>query len=141
MSPRPAGHRGLPHTADAQVEAWGPSREECLREVVLGSVEMFCDTAGARPTGSHSFPVADDDDERLLLAVLDEVVFLLDTTGAVPVRVEVTPVAGGSEVCFETIGARTLPQVGAPPKAVSLHGLRFGRAGDGGWRCLVTWDV
>jgi SHS2 domain-containing protein len=31
--------------------------------------------------------------------------------------------------------------VGAVPKAVSLHELRFGRVTGGGWRCHVTVDV
>lgn len=146
MSPHPpsgAGHRVRPHTADAQVEAWGPTREACLQEVVLGSVEVFLDTEGARASGRHTFRVEADDDDLLLLAVLEEVVFLLDTTGAVPVRVEARSSDGGWDVRFDTVEAQRLPQVGAVPKAVSLHELRFGRSGrpGGGWSCLVTWDV
>ena len=49
MTGPPARHRALPHTADAQVEAWAPSREECLRQAVLGSVDLFVNTAGAVP--------------------------------------------------------------------------------------------
>ena len=133
------GHRTLPHTADIQVEAWAPTRDECIRQAVLGSVEMFLDTAGAHPTGTHTFRV-EEDDERLLVAVIEEIVYQLDTTGTVPVQATVTSSGGGCDVRFDTVDARSLPQTGAVPKAVSLHQLRFGRVDDG-WSCLVTWDV
>lgn len=135
----PAGHRTLPHTADVQIEAWAPTRDECLRQAVLGSVEMFLDTTGAQPTGTHTFRV-DADDEQLLVAVLEEIVYELDTTGKVPVQTTVTSHDTGCDLRFDTVEARTLPQVGAAPKAVSLHQLRFAGTEDG-WSCLVTWDV
>lgn len=139
MTESRAGRRALPHTADVQVEAWAGTRDECLRQAVLGSVEVFVDLAGVSPTGTHLFRV-EGDDEQLLVAVLEEIVYLLDTTGAVPVQVALTPYDGGCEVRFDTIDARVLPQVGAVPKAVTLHQLRFGRVGPV-WSCLVTWDV
>jgi SHS2 domain-containing protein len=129
----------LPHTADAQVAAWAPTREECLRQAALGSVDLFVDTAGARAASTHTFRV-EGEDEQLLVAVLEEIVFLLDTTGAVPVDVAVTSYDGGCDVRFDTVQARTLPQIGAVPKAVSLHQLRFASTEDG-WSGLVTWDV
>ncbi|SRR6266545_457001 len=143
MSPRrrPAGHRTLPHTADAQVEAWAPTRDECLRELVLGSVEIFLDITGASSTGAHVFHAeAGEDDRELVIAILEEMVFLLDTRGTVPVQVTVTSDDGGCDVRFDTVQAHTLTQLGAVPKAVSLHDLRF-RGDDGGWSGLVTWDV
>ena len=139
MTTGAAGRRTLPHTADLQVEAWAPSREACLRQAVLGSVEAFVDTGGAASTGTHAFRV-EAEDEQLLVAVLEEIVFWLDTTGTVPVQAAVTSCGGGCDVRFDTVDARTLPRVGAVPKAVSLHQLRFGRTG-AGWSCLVTWDV
>ena len=35
------GHRTVPHTADLRVEAWAPTREECLAEAVRGLVDSF----------------------------------------------------------------------------------------------------
>lgn len=139
VTPLAAGHRTLPHTADLQVEAWAPTREECVRQAVLGSVGAFLDTAGAHPTGTHAFRV-EANDEQLLVAVLEEIVFWLDTTGTVPVQATVTSYDDACDVRFDTVEARDLPQVGAVPKAVSLYQLRLGRT-DGGWSCLVTWDV
>ena len=137
---RPAGHRSLPHTADAQVEAWAPSREECLGEAVLGSVELFVDITDARPTGTHALRLPTGSDDEQLVHLLEEMVFLLDTTGRVPVRVAVVATRDGVEVRLDTVEVAALPQTGAVPKAVSLHDLRFGRTA-AGWSCLVTWDV
>ncbi|MGH8836946.1 MAG: archease, partial [Actinomycetes bacterium] len=42
-----SGHRAVAHTADARVQAWAPTRERCIAEAVLGTVETFLDTSGA----------------------------------------------------------------------------------------------
>jgi hypothetical protein len=35
MEQRPeSSHRSVPHTADALIEAWAPSREQCVAEAV-----------------------------------------------------------------------------------------------------------
>jgi SHS2 domain-containing protein len=135
-----AGHRSLPHTADARVEAWAPSREGCIAEAVAGTVEVFLDTVDARPTTVHAFRVDAGAAEDQLVSVLDEVVYLLDTTGRVPLATLVSTTDAGLDVRFETAEAASMAQVGAAPKAVSLHGLRF-TGGSEGWSCRVTLDV
>ena len=134
------GHRVVPHTADLRVEAWGPTREECVAEAVLGAVESFVDATRAGAPVACDRPVEAATDEDLLVAVLDELVYLMDTTGQVPVGVVVTPRDVGAEVRFEMVDAERLPQVGAVPKAVSLHELSIARDA-GGWTCSVTLDV
>lgn len=139
-SERTAGHRALPHTADIRVQSWAPTREECVEQAVLGVVETFVDTSGS-PTGEERVcRVEAATDEDLVVAVLDELVYLLDTTGAVPVSATVAPVDGGAVVRFRMVPCHELAQVGAVPKAVSLHGLRMERRPDGWW-CTVTLDV
>jgi Archease protein family (MTH1598/TM1083) len=43
------GHRSVPHAADPRVEAWAPTREECLAEAARGLVDSFAVVAAARP--------------------------------------------------------------------------------------------
>lgn len=136
----PAGHRSLPHTADARVEAWAPSREACIVEAVAGTVEAFLDTTESLPTAAHEFRVDTGTAEDQLVAVLDEVIHLLDTTGRVPLATVVSATTGGLVVRFDTAEAAALGQVGAVPKAVSLHDLFLG-GGAGGWSCRITLDV
>lgn len=134
------GHRLVPHTADLRVEAWGPTREECVAEAVLGAVESFVDAAQAGVPVVCDRPVEAATDEDLLVAVLDELIYLMDTTGQVPVGVVVESRDAGAEVRFAMVDAERLSQVGAVPKAVSLHELSI--TGDvGGWTCSVTLDV
>lgn len=136
-----AGRRAVPHTADLRVEAWAPTREGCIAQAVLGAVESFLDTSSAHPEHTHRCRLTAHSDEDLLVAVLDEVLFLLDTDGEAPVDVELEPVEEGAvDVRFAMVDVDRLAQVGAVPKAVSLHELSLA-TGPSGWRCSVTLDV
>ncbi|HEX2499466.1 MAG TPA: archease [Actinomycetes bacterium] len=140
MSRSASGHRAVAHTADARVQAWAPTRERCIAEAVLGTVETFLDTSGARATGRYRCQLAASTDEDLLVAVLDEVIYLLDTASAVPVDVEIDLLDGGVDVDFATVDAAAHRQTGSIPKGVSLHELSLA-PGPRGWSCLVTLDV
>jgi SHS2 domain-containing protein len=142
MERRPErGHRCVPHTADVRIEAWAPTREECVAEAVAALVGTFVDPAGAAPAGEREFRAPAGDDEDLLVAVLDEVIFRMETEGELPLHTEVADDgAGGLTVRWRTTGTDAVELVGAVPKAVSLHELRLGRDGDG-WSCAVTLDV
>lgn len=139
-----AGHRILPHTADLALEAWAPTRDQCLDEAVRALVETFATWDDAVAPDAVTCAIEPAGDENLLASVLDEVIYLVEVHRRVPTEVaEVTQVAGPVErvdVRFATVPADETTVVGAIPKAVALHQLRFGHA-DGGWRCQVTIDV
>jgi protein archease len=132
------GHRCVPHATDLRIEAWAPSREECVAEAVRGTVAAFAEVPAHGPRDEVTFEVGPGPDAELLVAVLDEVVYRADSTGRVPAQAEV---AANSEGLWVRLGM-TVPStvVGAVPKAVSLLELRFGRTGEG-WACAVTLDV
>ncbi|MEU6078805.1 archease [Micromonospora sp. NPDC047074] len=141
MEPRSArGHRCVPHTADVRIEAWAPTREECVAEAVAALVGTFVDP-GARAGGEREFRPPAGDDGDLLVGVLDEVIFRMETAGELPLHTDVADDgAGGLVVRWRTTDTDAVELVGAVPKAVSLHELRFGPDG-GGWACAVTLDV
>ncbi len=122
------------------MQAWAPTREECIAEAVAGLVESFADTSGRRPQWSVTADVAAQTDEEVLVAALDEVIYVLDTQGGVPVHTEVTPAEGGLRLRLHLAAVDSVPLCGAAPKATALHGLRFDD-GDGTWSCEVTIDV
>ena len=130
----------MPHTADLRIEVWSPSREGCIGEAVLGTVESFLDTSLARAQRIRQCRLTGDRDDDLLVAVLEDVIYLLDTTGEAPVDLDVDDMDGSINVTFAMTDATTLPQIGAVPKAVSLNELHFSH-GQAGWRCAVTLDV
>lgn len=126
--------------ADLRIEAWAPTRDGCIRQAVLGTVESFLDLESAHAVHTRLRRLTADRDDDLLVAVLEEVIYLLDTVGETPVDLRLRDVDGGVDVTFATTDASTLVQVGAVPKAVSLNELRFSQ-GRHGWRCAVTLDV
>ncbi|SCL55861.1 SHS2 domain-containing protein [Micromonospora eburnea] len=132
----------MPHTADVRIEAWAPDREGCVVEAVAAMLDGFVDTAGATAdsTAETRFAVPPGDDTDMLVAVLDEVIFRLETAGVLPLATEVRAADGGLLVRWWTVDADAVELVGAVPKAVSLHELRFGPDREG-WSCAVTLDV
>ncbi|USC14771.1 MULTISPECIES: archease [Rhodococcus] len=135
-----SGYRSVPHTADLRIEAWAPTRDECIAQAVRGAVASFADISSAGPGRVRKRPLTADGDEDLLVAVLDEVIYLLDTAGEIPIDVVVESGGGTAEARFSMVDAAAVPQIGAVPKAVSLHELRLDR-GPEGWSCSVTLDV
>lgn len=134
------GHRTVPHTADIRIEAWAPTREQCIAEAVVATVESFADTEGSEPVGTTEVLIDPGTDEDILLDVLNEVIYQMDTSGQVPLRADVEALPSGLRVRFAMTSADRVEPVGATPKAVSLHGLRFTAEG-GQWSCAVILDV
>ncbi|MDQ3763796.1 MAG: archease [Actinomycetota bacterium] len=134
------GHRTLPHTADLRIEAWAPTREACLAEGVAGLVASFVDTAGAEPGWTVTADLAAKTDEEALVALLDEVIYFLDTKCAVPLAVDVEPGTNGVHARLHLAAVDGVELIGAVPKAVTLHELHVTRGPDG-WSCGVTVDV
>jgi SHS2 domain-containing protein len=135
-----SGNRRVPHTADVRIEAWAPTREGCLVEAVRGLVDSFADTSGVLASGTYEAELVGYKDERLLAAVLDEVIYLVDTTDEVPIDVMVEPTQNGARLRMTTATLMATEIVGATPKGISLHELRMDHTARG-WICAVTVDV
>jgi SHS2 domain-containing protein len=143
MNGPPQGHRSLPHTADIRIEAWAPTRDACLAEAGSALVDSFADlirASAAPPERTAVVDLAGDTDEDLLLALLDEIIYRLDTEDAVPLEVRVEGRPGGVRVTMPVAAAERVEYTGAAPKAVALGGLRFTAEGSIWW-CTATIDV
>lgn len=134
------GHRTLPHTADLRIQAWAPTREACIAEMVAGLVGSFADTAGAQPVQTVTAELAAPTDEDALVAVLNEVIYRLDTEHAVPLTVEIEPGRNGVRVDLQLAAVESVELIGAIPKGITLHQLYLVHGPDG-WSCAVTVDV
>ncbi len=136
------GHKSVPHTADLRIEAWGPTREDCIAEALRGLVGSFADVSGTgfqRVTARH---VTAGSDADLLAAAVEEVIYGLDTGGEIPATVEVSRAADdGIDLKLQVVDASVVEIIGAAPKAASLSGLSCGPAAPGRWSCAVTVDV
>lgn len=133
----------MPHTADVVVEAWAPTRVACLAQAVRGLVAVFADTTGVASSRSVPFTLGPAGDEGLLVRLLEEVIYLVEVDGVVPVaaRVEATPDGG---VCgrLDVVPLTPGMVIGPAPKAIAWHQLSFApRPGRAGWTCRVMVDV
>ena len=136
----PAGYGTVPHTADVRIEAWAPSRDECIAQAVAGMLASFLDLSSASAVATVTARLVPETDEDLLVGALDEVIYRLDTEDRVAVAVALAPRAGGVDLTLRMADPSGVVPIGAVPKAVSLHELRF-EGGPDGWACSVTVDV
>lgn len=136
------GHRSVPHTADLRLEAWAPTREDCITEAVRGLVESFAEVSGTGCRQATVRHLTADSDADLLAAAIDEVIYGLDTDGAIPAAVEVSRADdGGIDLTLWVVDVGTAEITGATPKAASLSELTCAPARPGSWSCAVTVDV
>jgi SHS2 domain-containing protein len=135
------GCRLLPHTADVIVSAWAPSVTGCIDQAVRGLVAVFAEVPGGAPGERVPLACPPEDAAGLLVRVLEEVIYLVEVRGLVPVCADVhrTP-AGGLAGHLDAVRVEGVDLVGPVPKAVTRHALAFDRGPDG-WRCAVTVDV
>ena len=138
----PAGVTFLPHTADAGLEASGGSPGECFARAAAGMFALFL-----RPTGSGTgrevqIEVEATSMDELLLAWLEELLYLSEAQGMGLVgftvdRVGAGVLAGSAEGVPFGAGVE---QVGPAVKAVTRHGLEL-RSGPPVWQARVYFDV
>ena len=134
-----SGHRGVPHTADLRIEAWAPTLQACLREAVAALVESITDTTDAAPETTFDTEVPVRDDQDALVRVLDEVIYLLDVQGMVPLDAQIMEIESGYRLRMPAVFVGTV-EVSTVPKAVTLQDL--GCDFDGRrWNCAATIDV
>ena len=139
---RGCGHTSVPHTADLRIEAWGPTREDCIAEAVRGLVESFADISEATHQRIIERHLDAGSDADLLASAVEEVIYYLDTDGAIPAEVEASRAAdGGIYLMLRVVDATAAELIGAAPKAASLSGLTCAPDASGRWMCAVTIDV
>ncbi len=134
------GHAVRDHTADAVIEAWGPTAASCYEEAAVAFVELFADVEGATGERTQQVTVGPGRPEELLVLLVEELVVALDTSGRVPVAVEVEVRGDRLDGRITTVPASQVEQVGPAPKGVSWSGLEMGPV-DGGWWARATIDV
>ena len=133
------GHAVRAHTADAVIEAWGPTAAACYEEAAAAFVEMFAATDAVE--GSvEPFDIGPGRPADLLVLLLEEVLFDADARGHVPIATEVEVRGDHLVGRFTAVPIEELDITGSIPKGVSYSDLEFGH-GTEGWHCRATVDV
>ena len=135
------GHRNVPHTADLRIEAWAESRDECMAEALRGLIASFADVSDVRPSRFLGRRVTAASDADLLASAADEIIYVLDAEGEIPVSVQVSPADGGIVLALALARADEFEITGAVPKAVSFHGLHCASDAVGRWSASMIIDV
>jgi SHS2 domain-containing protein len=134
------GHAVRSHTADAAIEAWGPTAAACYEEAVAAFVDIFAETAASPAGSAEAFDVGPGQPGELLVLLLEEVLFDADARGHVPILTEVEVRDDRLVGRFTTVSIEELDIIGAIPKGVSYSDLEFGPT-ETGWHCRATVDV
>jgi len=133
------GYRSLPHTADLRIHAWAPSQPQCLRTAVLGVRDSIADVTHAPVVRTVDRMLHATDNADALARALDELIYILDVAGLLPLDLTVTAVPEGYWLRMP-MGALADVELWVTPKAVALQDLHF--AYDGAkWNAAVTIDV
>lgn len=139
--PVPARFELWPHDADVGVRGFGPDKATAFAQAARALSALVTDVANVLPTRSCEFACSGADDELLLVAWLNEVIYAMATQRllfadfAVDLAGNTLRAVGHGEVVD---AARHEPAV--EPKGATLTGLRV-TAIPGGWLCQCVIDV
>ena len=129
-------------TADVGVESWGDSLPEAFEAQAEGMFDVIAETSGVRPVEDFKIDAEGTDDETLLVAFLNELLFLFDTTGVLFCEFKVVEIGGGKlKAVARGEKIDTLRHViKTPIKAVTYHMLNVERTAEG-YKTTVVYDI
>ena len=121
-------YRFVDHKAELQLEIDAPTRAAVFEHAVLALGELLGRDGGTEGTSrTRALSVEAGDDPALLAAWIDEIVFVAETEGLVPRRVERID-AGPSVVHEVSISRPTRPSSTSSPRTAVLPGIAASRA-------------
>ena len=124
------------HTAEVELHIDAPTREEVYADSIDAFGRLVELGDGGEPA-QHELAVDGHDPGDVLVALLEELIYLADTQSFVPERVDALSVdPNGLRVTLTGRYGPLDPLV----KAATYHGLAF-EPYEGGWRARVILDV
>ena len=130
------------HTADIGLLARGRAPEEMFEHAAMGLVDLIVDPAGLGEGTRLEVSLSAQDREALLIAWLNELLYLLDARGFLPRRCRVTHLSDtelAAELWGDTVD-RARHALRRLVKAATYHGLRITRTDDH-WEGRVILDL
>lgn len=129
-------YRWVEHTAEVELQIEDDSPEAVFTEALVAFGDLVADRPGGDPV-SHRVRVTASDLPTLLAEWMNELVYLADTDGFVPERVDRLDLAEGA-LEAQISGRRNVTR--SLVKAVTYHRLQL-RQADRHWRATVVLDV
>jgi SHS2 domain-containing protein len=129
-------YRWIEHTGEIELEIEDESPEAVFTEALVAFGDLLTEERGGEPV-THQVDISAPDLPALLAEWMNELVYLADTDGFVPERVErLTFIASGLHAKIG--GQRHIPR--NPVKAVTYHDLEMQDV-EGVWYARVVLDV
>ena len=125
-----AGFRLLAHTADLGIESWGPDLAAALEQAVCALGALLGGAGAGRTVEARPVRLAADDEDSLVVALLQEALFLLEAEGWLSVAAALG-VDGDGRLAGDLLGEpfdALRHAEGQAVKAVTWHGLSVARA-------------
>lgn len=136
-------YRWLDHTAELELELQAATEREVFSDALAAFGELLEGEEAGVSESTHALlerravQAAAGDRPALLAAWLEELVFLSESAGFIPLRIEQLSLEGGA------LSATVAGRVGEPRplvKAVTYHRLQF-EPSERGYRARVVFDV
>ncbi len=131
------GYREVEHTADWELEIWGPDMAALLGQAAQGMYHLMGIELDAGPRQQRRLELAADDREQLLVEFLVELLYLAESERLAFDRVDLEVV--GHRLSADLEGARLRAQT-KEIKAVTYHRLAV-RDTEHGLETRVVFDV
>ncbi len=137
-----AGFRLLEHTADIGIEAWGPQLGDLFEQAALGLKSLLIGTSPVAEAQTSPVRLDADDPGELLVAWLNEIIFLFETQNLVPgsFRIEQVDRTGLQALVCNEAFAPDRHTVERQVKAATYHQLYLGKEADG-WHARIYLDL
>lgn len=136
-----ARYEVLDHTADAAIIAYGPTLLELFENAAYGMFDLMFDFQADRPRRDVPVVASGDTAEELLVAWLQELLYLSEVHDVAFDYFTVDRLEeGGVQGSAGGSAAGRTPLSGAPIKAVTYHDLAVVEIPDGWW-ARVVFDV
>lgn len=121
------------------LDAWAPSRAECVAQAVGGLVADFVRLGAFVSHEQMVVRIEPAPDRNLMAAVLDLVVRQMEDRGRVPADVEIgEDFEGRVTLIMAMVPVKDVDE--PPPEIPAVDDIVFGRVG-GGWRCHAILNV
>jgi len=140
-----AGHGFAEHTADCACEVWAPTFAGLLAEAGRAFTDAITPIEGVEAREEHRLAVAAGAPDELLVAWLEELLYLFETTDVLVCGAKVrVDEAGGELRLTATVAGEPFDGERHPLrtliKGVTYHDLTVEERSDG-WRARVLFDI
>lgn len=129
----------LPHTADIRIRAFGKTRQELFKNMMLGMFSEYVPDKKKKQVG-RDFSVSSPDLSALLVDFLSEALRLSDTHNEVYNNV-LFKAFTDTDCTGQLFGYALKGVDGEEIKAVTYHDTKLEQRQDGSWQAEVIFDI